>query len=107
MLPQDVVGHFTPGNYTPTKEETECLIRCAVESVIRWYAIQGKKWYGIYPPASEYGEPPTKEDKLKSACHFVEHYGYSVKQAAEVLGLNETDLRNVLKELKRRKEKEN
>lgn len=38
--PKEIVPHFTPGNYTPTKEQTKCLVESAVESVIRWYSLQ-------------------------------------------------------------------
>jgi len=41
--PEDIIGHFAPGNYNPTKEEARCLIKCAVESVIRWYEINDEK----------------------------------------------------------------
>ena len=40
--PIEIVGHFAPFNYTPTKEETKCLIKCAVKSVIRWYELNKK-----------------------------------------------------------------
>jgi hypothetical protein len=37
--PRDIIGHFSPANYNPTREQARCLVKCAVESVIRWYQL--------------------------------------------------------------------
>ncbi len=41
--PMEIIGHFTPGNYTPTAAQATCLITSAVESVIQWYKLQ-REW---------------------------------------------------------------
>lgn len=41
--PMEIIGHFTPGNYTPTAAQATCLVTSAVESVIQWYKLQ-REW---------------------------------------------------------------